>query len=92
MHLTEVTLGTSASQAEIAIGPGAAWVVIGGNESPKTSDFDGDGRVGFSDFLVFAEGFGTSLGDASYNSQLDLDNDDAVGFSDFLIFADEFES
>ncbi len=53
-------------------------------------DFDGDGRVGFSDFLVFAENFGTQQGDGQYDARTDLDSDGAVGFSDFLIFAEAF--
>ena len=53
-------------------------------------DFDGDGRVGFSDFLIFAESFGTQQGDGQYDARTDLDSDGAVGFSDFLIFAEAF--
>ena len=53
-------------------------------------DFDGDGRVGFSDFLIFAENFGTRQGDGQYDARTDLDSDGAVGFSDFLIFAEAF--
>ena len=53
-------------------------------------DFDGDGRVGFSDFLIFAENFGTQQGDGQYDARTDLDSDGAVGFSDFLIFAEAF--
>ena len=56
----------------------------------KSSDFNGDGRVDFSDFLSFAGGFGTSRGDLGFNVNLDLDGDGSVGFSDFLLFAGEF--
>ena len=59
------------------------------NPSP---DFDGDGTVGFSDFLAFASGFGTQQGDAGYDARYDLDGDGDVGFSDFLIFAGAFGS
>ena len=55
-----------------------------------TTDFDGDGNVGFSDFLQFASQFGLSQGDAGYDARFDLDGDGAVGFSDFLIFAGSF--
>ena len=54
------------------------------NNQTLKGDFDGDNRVGFSDFLVFAQAFGTT--DARY----DLDGDARVGFSDFLIFAGLF--
>ena len=56
----------------------------------STTDFDGDGTVGFSDFLKFAAQFGLSQGDTGYDARFDLDGDDAVGFSDFLIFAGSF--
>lgn len=54
------------------------------------ADFDGDGKVGFPDFLLFAAQFGLSEDDAGYDAQFDLDSDGAVGFSDFLIFAESF--
>ncbi len=54
------------------------------------ADFDGDGDVGFSDFLLFVDAFGTSEGVPGYNAAADLDGDGAVAFSDFLIFANAF--
>ncbi len=57
------------------------------NVSP---DFDGDGMVGFSDFLAFAGLFGASQGDGRYEAKYDLDSDGAIGFSDFLIFSASF--
>ena len=53
-------------------------------------DFDGDGTVGFSDFVLFAAKFGLSQGDEGYDARYDLDGNDAIGFSDFLIFANAF--
>ena len=44
-------------------------------------DFDGDDSVGFRDFLMFAQAYGTT--DQNY----DLNGDGSVGFRDFLIFA-----
>ena len=35
-----------------------------------TPDFDGDGRVGFSDFLAFAGRFGSRQGDGRYESKI----------------------
>ncbi len=55
--------------------------------SAPSPDFDGDGTVGFSDFLAFAGSFGSSPGDARYEARFDLDADGSVAFSDFLIFA-----
>ena len=40
-----------------------------------TSDFDGDGIVGFADFLLFVVQFGFSEGDEGYNARYDLDGD-----------------
>ena len=53
-------------------------------------DFDGDGRVGFQDFLAFAGQFGTRQGDGRYEARFDLDSDGAIGFGDFLIFSSSF--
>ena len=54
------------------------------------ADFDGDGTVGFSDFLRFAGAFGSGRGDAGYDVRYDLDGNGSVGFSDFVIFAGAF--
>ena len=53
-------------------------------------DFDGDGTVGFGDFLLFAERFGLSQDADGYEARYDLDGNGAVGFSDFLILAKDF--
>ena len=55
-----------------------------------TPDFDGNGRVGFSDFLAFAGQFGSRQGDGRYEARYDLDSNGTVGFSDFLIFGSSF--
>ena len=54
------------------------------------SDFDGDGTVGFGDFVQFAANFGLSQGDEGYDARFDLDGNGAIGFSDFVIFAQAF--
>ena len=82
-----VTLAeSSASQDELT-----TTSEISFNATPSP-DFDGDGTVGFSDFLAFVSGFGTSRGDSRYDARFDLDGDGAVGFPDFLIFAGAFGS
>ena len=70
-------------------------MTIGGTvsvpEDPvEASDFSGDGKVDFSDFLTFAQNFGKKTGDVDFNARIDLDGDGTVGFSDFLIFAQNF--
>ena len=54
------------------------------------SDFDGDGAVGFPDFLLFVAQFGLSQNDETYDARFDLDGDGAIGFNDFLVFANHF--
>ncbi len=60
--------------------------------TPQTPDpdFDGDGTVGFGDFVIFAARFGLSQGDAGYDARYDLDGDGTIGFGDFVIFANNF--
>ena len=53
-------------------------------------DFDGDGTVGFSDFVIFAGVFGARQGDEKYDARYDLNDDGEIGFSDFVIFAQNF--
>lgn len=60
------------------------------NAPTSTPDFDGDGMVGFADFLQLAGVFGSSRGDGTYQSKYDLDGDGAIGFPDFLIFTNDF--
>ena len=55
-----------------------------------TPDFNGDGRVDLSDFLLFASQFGLSRGDEQYDEKYDLDGDGTIGFGDFLIFGRSF--
>ena len=54
------------------------------------ADFNGDGTVGFADFIAFAEAFGTTSADADFNPRFDLDGDGTVGFGDFVVFARAF--
>ena len=53
-------------------------------------DFDGDGTVGFGDFVIFAGVFGSSQGDEKYDGRYDLSGDGEVGLPDFVIFARNF--
>ena len=53
-----------------------------------SGDFDGDGRVGFSDFFLFTDQFGQPVN--SSNSVFDLDGDSTIDVDDFFIFSDHF--
>ncbi len=57
----------------------------------KRSDFNGDGNVDFTDFLFFANAFGTRDIFSGYVAEADLDGDGQVDFPDFLIFVSDFE-
>ena len=60
-------------------------------ETPLASaDFDGDGQVGTSDFLLFVEVFGTQIGQEDFDPKYDLNSDGIIGIPDFLIFVDSF--
>ena len=59
-------------------------------EALATPDFNGDGIVGFADFVQFAAQFGLSQDDAGYEARYDLDEDGMIGFGDFVIFAKAF--
>jgi len=63
---------------------------LGDGLTPSASDFDDSGEVGFSDFLVFANGFGKRAGDVGFDPTFDLSNDRQVAFADFLIFVKNF--
>ena len=77
--VTQVIAGTAG---------GGLWSTTLQTAAPPVSslagDFDNNGVVDFSDFLVFAGAFGTT------SATEDLDNSGHVDFSDFLIFAGNF--
>lgn len=75
-------LGTPISETEIQ-----AVLVI---RHRKRSDFNGDGNVDFTDFLFFADAFGTRDIFSGYVAEADLDGDGQVAFPDFLIFVSDF--
>ena len=91
--------GRAATTLTLGRQPGTNTVVATvSNTDPVTfsatgraqADFDGDGKVGFGDFLLFATAFGRGQGDAEYDARFDLDGNGSVGFSDFVIFAGAF--
>ena len=57
----------------------------------RSADFDGNGTVGFEDFLLFANAFGKVVGEyATVFARFDLDLDGRVGMGDFLLFAQAY--
>ncbi len=61
-----------------------------GTPSMLTTDFDGDGQVGITDFLLFVQVFGTQSGQENFDPKFDLDNNGTIDISDFLIFVESF--
>ena len=61
-----------------------------GNNTASIPDFDGDGTIGFGDFLKFGAKFGLGQSDDGYDALYDLNGDGEIGFSDFVIFAQNF--
>jgi hypothetical protein len=53
-------------------------------------DFDEDGKVGFSDYVLFAQNFGRQEGDPGYNARYDLVSSGRIDFQDFVEFATAF--
>ena len=57
--------------------------------SDLVGDFDGNGEVGFADFIGFADSFGKT-GAQGHDERHDMDADGKIDFSDFLKFATRF--
>ena len=74
---------------EVIVSAGGVVYRIGADvQEPNVGrcDFSGNGRVDFSDFLVFARAYGKAAGQAGFAAACDLDDDGRVGFEDFLVF------
>jgi hypothetical protein len=49
-------------------------------------DVNGDCKVDFIDFNIFAGAYGSQIGDSNYLRAADLDSDGLINFTDFLLF------
>ncbi len=81
-------VGSDASDGDVSAL--ATSVDANGDDTASIPDFDGDGTIGFGDFVIFAGVFGARQSDEKYDDRLDLDGDGEIGFSDFVIFAQNF--
>ena len=88
--LTKAEIGNATTYANIASEPGASVVLRVAGSSAATPDLDGDGEVGFRDFIQFAQAFGSTTGDATFNATADLDSNGSVEFRDFVLFAQNY--
>ena len=69
---------------------GSAVAGTSDQEMIYAADFDRNGIVGISDFLLFTDALGTALGDSNFDPRFDLDLDRSIGVPDFLIFVECF--
>lgn len=53
-------------------------------------DFNHDGKIDFTDFVMFARHYGASYGEENYSVTYDLNHDGEIDFHDFTTFAAEF--
>ena len=81
-------VGSDASDGDVSAL--ATSVDANGDDTASIPDFDGDGTIGFGDFVIFAGVFGARQGDEKYDATYDLNGDGEIGFSDFVIFAQKF--
>lgn len=104
-YLGQIDLGVSRAltSSDVLVVPSASIAGAGGVQNLDVSqamltftvaacpgDFDGNGMVNLSDFLVFAGAFGTRSGDANFDARMDMDGSGAIDLSDFLVFAGAF--
>lgn len=89
IRATSVVLGSALDLREADL-PEEVLLVRPRPEDVAAVDFDGDGAVGFGDFLLFAAAFGTRETDDGFVAAFDLDGDGETGFTDFLEFASLF--
>ncbi len=80
----------SLEEFEQEIGAGGQTVTFGGTAAVRVGDIDGDGLVGFLDFVALGISFLKSEGDPLYNVDADLDGDGTVSFLDFVAFSINF--
>ena len=98
-YITFRTVTTPGSQVTlfidrmVAIDETFSWSMDTPVFHPKAGpdvDFDGNGSVDFSDFLLFASAFGSVSTDAGFDARFDVDTDGKVGFTDFILFSEGF--
>ena len=57
---------------------------LGQAQTATDADFNGDGKIDFTDFVIFAQNFG------KVSPRVDVDNSGKVDFADFIFFASVF--
>lgn len=72
--------------------PPLSIAFLGTVDTVLKGDFDDDGKVNFSDFLLFAGAFGKTSTDSGFDVTFDFDGSGTVDFPDFLTFVSVFNS
>jgi hypothetical protein len=85
----QIELVTASFDKPIGLWAEGSIITVGGTVV-LPADFDGDGKVGFPDFIAFAQNFGSKKGDATFKAKFDLNKDGSVNFPDFVQFAQAF--
>ncbi len=62
------------------------------DSEPEASDFDRDGRIGFSDFFRFVDALGLTIFHPDWDPAFDLNDDGQITLDDFFLFVDAFEA
>ena len=89
IRIVRASFALPSGPVPLNIGSEGARITVKRSLGPA-ADFDGDGSVGFTDFILFAGKFGTSAGNAGFNPIFDLDGNGSVGFTDFILFGGQF--
>jgi hypothetical protein len=63
-------------------------ISLTGRGPERSRDFDGNGRVDFDDFFLFAGAFGQPVTGAT--EKFDLDFNGKINFDDFFLFTERF--
>ena len=67
------------------------WFFVLSFVSPvSASDFDKDGLVTFTDYILFVQRYGSATGDELYAPEFDLDSNGKIDLNDFSLFAETF--
>ena len=89
LQLPNPTLNIRADNEDSFQGPVPELAeLLAGEQTGTPGDLDNDGDVGFTDFLILADTFGSTVQPAGTGA--DLDEDGVVGFGDFLILSRNF--
>ncbi len=88
--LTSASLRKGSGQEKFTLGSVVEIEISSADAGEPNPDFNGDGKVDFTDFFDFANAFGTKTGDPDFDPKFDLDRSGEVEFGDFFEFAGAF--